>query len=331
MRAFLIPGSFLIFCGEGLVLPQVRPQNISTMSDSAFVTVGCGDRCDDIINLLKTFTAQQRSNSHASSWDIWTIVDETCSKRLDQEHLLLEKAKIQKLDVADLESVRGAKVNMWGRCAAARLWVPTLLNSYTRILHVDGDALITNSVEPLIEMMKNNSDTAIFLAEEYYSVNCGNPCGWYDGLPARQKVKAGEVGLNSGVLGINNEAWHAQGMPDKVLQILQEAETGEVVLQLADQDVLNLLSKRNGYYELPCEFNMRPDSFCRDGAAHRKPVVLHGSRRVFENNGWWSSAAHRLVAQADEILKQSDPISLSLLDAAEIHVEADLFPARMHR
>lgn len=301
----------------------VNLPNISAASDSAFVIVGCGARCSEMIASLKTLAVQQTSDV---PWDVWSVVDERCSKQLDQDPLLHISGnfKIRKLAVSELSSAGPVSIDLFHQCASARLWVPDLLNTYKHMLYVDSDTLVTDSIEPVFQMMKSHSESIMFMAEELVSVNCKG-CGWYHSSPGSDKVMGGVNGYNSGTLGINCNSWHQKGMTEEVRKVLQEAKAGKVQLRLGDQDVLNLLVRRKSsiLHELPCEFNMRTDSECRDGTIYRKPVILHGNRGVFHDGHHpWYSVANRVIGAADTILQQSRHLSVSLWEAAGIDLKS---------
>lgn len=280
----------------------------------AFFQVGCTEHyCREMIASLKSLAVQ-----YDGKWDAWCVVDETCNEILDQElpfgDMTCNRISIQKI------SSMGGVPDLFHRCASARLWVPQVLTDYTHLLYLDSDTLITNSIQPVLQAMTNNKKAIFSLVEEVDSASCaGADCGWYNQVGGADAIKAGVNGYNTGVLGINVHLWNEGGTIDKILRILKEAKDGKVQLPLGDQDILNLIARRESslLQQFPCEFNVRTDSQCKD---NHMPVVLHGNRDCFAS-GQWKQIYDKMIQQANAMLSEwpkEQRLATSLWEAAEI-------------
>jgi len=289
----------------------------------ALFEVGCGEHyCREMITSLRSLAVQYTANGN---WDAWCVVDEACNKLLDRE-LPLGDMICNKLPIQELLSV-GSVNDLFHKCASARLWVPQVLTnlaSYERLVYLDSDTMITDSIQPMLQIMKKQNAAAFSMVEGMDSTICAG-CGWYNTKPSRRAVGAGVNGYNSGVLGINVHLWHQEGIVDKVLGILQEAKKGQVLLELGDQDILNLMAKRNSslLQQLPCEFNMRSDFPCRGKFDYHTPVVIHGSRNIFHKK--WKKLYEALIHQTHTMLYEwsnEQRFAMSLWEASGVNVSS---------
>jgi lipopolysaccharide biosynthesis glycosyltransferase len=245
-------------------------------------------------------------------WDVWCVVDDVCSDILDRDKLQ-SKYSFNKLNIRDLVY----SVDLFAHCASARLWVPQVLTQYKHFLYMDSDVIATKSIEPALRQMEEHKEVGIFMAEEVVSATCPG-CGEY----ASRQVKAGVNGYNSGVLGINSDVWINSGTRDHIFGILVEAKEGKFQLRMGDQDILNLLAKRNilTLQDFPCEFNVRYEADCKEGSDWGMPVILHGSRKMF--GGRWKRAHHRLMRQANTMVyawTDDQRLATSLWEATQMN------------
>jgi len=266
----------------------------SASADTAFIEVGCGkESCQNMMSSLRSFAIQNEK-----AVDTWAVVDNKCSKVLDNDHLLAASIKVNKLNMSELSSI--GPTDLFRACASSRLWLPSVLTQYKYIMYVDSDTLITDSVKPILQIVKK-SESTIFMTEEVNSKYCQG-CGGYAHHPGRNLIRAGVNGYNSGFLGINVDLWNKQGMVQKVLDVIQEAKKGKVKLLLGDQDILNWISRREMsiLHTLPCECNMRADSICKDASGYFAPIILHGNRNRFASE--WKKGYSKLVEKTNAIL-----------------------------
>lgn len=317
---------------------SAAPPSVRYKRDFAVFEVGCGDEyCRKMITSLKSLAVQYSGGK----WDVWCVVDEACKNILDHELPFGAGMTCNILSIQELISV-GAVPNLFRQCASARLWVPEVLTNYKHLFYIDSDTIVTNSIEPALRQMEEQSEVAIFMTEEVVSANCAAPatasgCGYYGKDGNKSAVKAGENGYNSGALGINVDVWNKRRTVDHILWILQEAKEGKFQLSLGDQDILNLLAKKNilRLQDFPCEFNVRSDSQCKDGSGYRTPAILHGNRGIFYTvnrsgnmrTGTWEHAHDQFIQQAHAMLQDwpnEQRLATSLWEASRINV-SDLY------
>jgi len=287
--------------------------------DFAVTHVGCGASCADMIASVRSLALQYEANGQ---WDAWCVVDGACDKQLNHfsfgSNMTCNKVRVEEL------VSKGAAANLFRPCASARLWLPQVLTNYKYLFYADSDTVITGSIKPALQMMEQQKAT-LYMTEENFSPNCGHGCrGWYM-RPEHSGNRAGATGYNSGVLGINNHFWNQQGIITKILGILQEGKHGKVRLELGDQDVLNLLVRRGSslLQQLPCEFNMRWNSLCRDESGYYTPVILHGNSHRFQTA--WRRSYNKLVKKTNAMLfewSNEQRLAVSLWEASKVDVSS---------
>lgn len=199
-------------------------------------------------------------------------------------------------------------------CALSKLYVPRLLaerESY--LLFLDNDALVTGTVMPMMQAIVSQEagkgKPPIFMSEEVVYQNCPR-CGWYHYKPndvyGSEPVMSGDNGFNSGLLGVNIDAWRSADMDAKVEAAFVEVWQGRLRIPFGEQDIVNMVARRHKglIHPLPCEFNVRVNSQCHDRCTPRTPKVLFGSRQWFEKK--WSEAYAKIVNAAKKLWKQVD-------------------------
>jgi hypothetical protein len=295
----------------------------------------CGtEYCGEFLDALVTLAGQQRlENPPARSFDVYAIVDSECGLMLNASSILGSVRTILNFTILPIEQITqivgNADLDMFGRCSSLRLYMPEIFAAtYNAMLYLDSDTLVAGSLAPLFSQMESNSQSSLFMAEAVVNTNCnvsGLSCGLYVDCENLAELKAGPTGYNSGLLGINIDAWTRRGISQRVLGVMEEREAHkEGWLRFGDQDVLNLLARRDPSLltPVPCEYNLRTDSLCKD----RAPVIVHGSRHEFGNH--WKTARTKLVDAASRILTQgnraSDGLPTTLWTFAKMHLMSDL-------
>jgi hypothetical protein len=222
-------------------------------------------------------------------------------------------------------------------CSYVRLWLPSILSKYNykHMLYIDSDTMVTNSIEPALQLMEEHKEAAFFMAEEVVSQRCPL-CGWYHRWadimypPGTLQVMAGKTGYNAGVIGVNVDVWNAQKMTDKLLPLLKSAQFSTLMIPLGDQDILNRMAfedEEGGegdklFHPFPCEFNLRVGSCCGDGSGNHAPAILHANRGLFGTT--LSNEYNKLTQQTNAMLEWPNErrLATSLWEASEINVSS---------
>eukprot|EP00928_Gymnodinium_smaydae_P072111 TRINITY_DN55530_c0_g1_i1.p1 TRINITY_DN55530_c0_g1~~TRINITY_DN55530_c0_g1_i1.p1 ORF type:complete len:433 (-),score=45.39 TRINITY_DN55530_c0_g1_i1:278-1399(-) len=254
---------------------------------------------------------QDQLGSKHYNLSVHVIADTGCSQTLadaDFARLVGRSVKLSTIDIDVLDTSDFIDVQEWAPCAAARFYIPRLIPS-KHVLYLDSDTRIVSSIEPLFKSMEDNSNAALFMADEV--INCSH-CGWYhrNGQQALA-VMAGPNGYNSGVVGMNLGAWNARDLDKEVEKIADDYAHGRIDLVMWDQDLLNLMCKRQPelLHVLGCEYNFRTDSHCS-----RPPSILHGNRHVLEPARKWFGAEQKLHLLSERVLRSARLDLVSMLN-----------------
>ncbi|KAJ0173605.1 hypothetical protein K1T71_010754 [Dendrolimus kikuchii] len=173
-------------------------------------------------------------------------------------------------------------LNLFSKCAAQRLFIPTLITHIEAMIYVDTDTLFLGPVEVLWEYFKMFNDTqmsAMALEDDNPNVS------WYPRFAKHPFY--GKYGLNSGVMLMNLTRMRSFGWVDYVTPIMLK---WKLYIPWGDQDIINIIFHYHGnaVYVLSCRFNYRSDQCmygdsCAD-ATSRGVFLIHGSRKAFHND-----------------------------------------------
>jgi len=164
------------------------------------------------------------------------------------------------VEFIDLEKAHAARIRTlqtnsnWSRAIYTRLLMPQLLGMTTgRILYLDADTLVVDSVSPLFEIDLRN-----------YAI------GAMGGKSAKETARLGLATdietFNSGVLVVDVERWLREDISEKTLALA--AERASQNLPAFDQDVLNIVI--NGRFaKLDYRWN------CLGKSEHPSPAIIH--------------------------------------------------------
>ncbi|XP_013103261.1 glucoside xylosyltransferase 1 isoform X2 [Stomoxys calcitrans] len=166
-------------------------------------------------------------------------------------------------------------------CAAQRLFLPSLLQSFESLLYVDTDIIFLSPVSEVWNFLaKFNESQFAALTPEHEDPNIG----WYNRF-ARHPYY-GSLGVNSGVMLMNLTRMRQFKWEEHVLPIHREYK---LRITWGDQDIINILFYYHPekLYILPCEFNYRPDhcmymNVCNTSTNGIK--IIHGNRGYFHSN-----------------------------------------------
>eukprot|EP00095_Tigriopus_kingsejongensis_P003221 maker-scaffold699_size109694-snap-gene-0.19 protein:Tk03221 transcript:maker-scaffold699_size109694-snap-gene-0.19-mRNA-1 annotation:"glycosyltransferase 8 domain-containing protein 4" len=164
-------------------------------------------------------------------------------------------------------------------CASLRLFLPDLLPNVNKILYLDTDIVVLDSLKSIwdhFQLMNSSQITAMAYENQVESLNVYS----YAKYPTIKR------GLNSGVMLMDLEKMRNSFWIDKTLAIFK---TMKHHLLFGDQDIINIYSHffPETIHILPCTMNFRPDlclqldSSCPDVRAGSRVAFLHGNRRAF--------------------------------------------------
>lgn len=286
----------------------------------AVAFTACGAKhCHFFIDAFKTFVGQALLDHRHAPLEhklrVYLVVDPSCDDILRNNGLLVPQEMID-LSIIALSAVPRIG-NTSKACPLVKLVLPDIVPERW-LLHFDSDVLFAQSVRPLQQFAMDAFETSawpptLLMAENTRQASCLR-CGWYWQSRALRdqwgvEVHAGVNGFNSGVLAVDVLQWRQRKVLDTLLDI--RGERG-VKFPLDDQDMLNLLARRNPslLWAMPCQFNWRREAQCHDRCAPRAPVVLHESRagRLPELHDLllWAAAA----VLEGEIPRARDPTTL---------------------
>lgn len=283
---------------------QTAPvRSIGKLADGApawnLAQAACGEYCaSELQASLQSLIAQwgldsQRGQGHALNVRVFVgneCVDSLSSwaSDLSAGPLKLAERTDFALQIYSIDAIKhfGNSVDLFKKCASARLWVPLVLPHLESLLYLDSDTRVVSSLAHLFEAFdKSSSPGAVFgMAENM--IDCTD-CGWYS-KPDGKGLKAGKNGMNSGVLMMRPAKYIALNLAEKFFELMINHQHPYFIL--GDQDLLNYFLRQNPEWLtiLPCEANVRRDTNteckARAGGANHPyvPIVLHGNRALFQ-------------------------------------------------
>ena len=196
----------------------------------------------------------------------------------------------------NLENIHLApSVSYFSTAAYARLFIPTVMSSYDKVIYIDSDMIVNGDVTPLLDMdLKGKSVAAVVdfqLMNEHYEppfLFKGNKIPARDYLKNIIGLKEVEKYFNSGLLILDNQVLRRDGDDVALIQ-----EISKDIYTYPDQDILNKVLMDKVLY-LPLEWNMFSQDLRRPIAnkkmkaeyvhARKEPKIVHyaGSRKPWK-------------------------------------------------
>jgi len=261
-------------------------------------SVSCVGGCECAVALVRSFAAQAVLEGGVKPF-LHLFLDKNChdhvSQLVTQEPGVLRAINLRAWNAMTLSHVPIEPTKHGKRCTMVRLYMPRLFPQLSRLIYLDADTLVVNSLRPLWNMR-----TPVFSMGEndvvfHYNVQSGHSVHhcptWKNGSkllvrnpePIRGILDTcfvGPHGLNAGVLFVNLTGWRAKGLDDLVDPWSDRLVSGEIDMLMNDQDILNVIVLQNWdfFTPLPCEANL-----------------LHGHRWMclFTTDGNWKAWDHR--------------------------------------
>ena len=147
-----------------------------------------------------------------------------------------------------------------------RLNVPSLIPNIDKLLYLDCDTIVLNSLKELFEIDINN----------YYALACEDVfLNCIISFKNMHGLNANDIYFNSGVLMINNKLWR----DDKLENIFYDDYSKFGNTGHADQDVLNMICKNKVYY-LAQNWNVLIN--WEEGNRSRMQILKMAPRELYE-------------------------------------------------
>jgi lipopolysaccharide biosynthesis glycosyltransferase len=206
----------------------------------------------------------------------------------------------------DLAAVEGAHYTVGLSPATLfRLLLPDLLPDERRIVHLDSDVLIVDSLRELWET--DLEEYAVAAVRDSNSPFPAGPCGTdWRGLG----LAAATPYFNAGMLVMHLDAWRAQRLGHRAIDVLR---TSGKIARWSDQDALNTVLA-GAWKELPRRWNVQsPDLEGRAlawalwpddvASAIANPGMIHFSERY---KPWNPACNHPLMQRWFDVLDTTD-------------------------
>lgn len=246
-------------------------------TEAIFVSVACGlDRVEEVIVSIKSaliFSSPRRRLRFivVSEPELFSRLDEKLdSFRLHFAHFSYALVKTAFPD------------ENWSKlfkpCASQRLFLPSLLPTYDKVVYVDSDTVFLSPPHSLYEQFELfNATQLAAMTAETESENIG----WYPRFA--QHPYYGKYGLNSGVMLMDLGRMREWGWERKLIPLYEEFKSKVV---FGDQDLVNIYFSFHPHqlHPLPCEYNYRPD-YCMYG--DKLCLATQGIRLVHGNRGFF--------------------------------------------
>lgn len=256
-----------------------RLKNTSAVAstEAVFVSVACGlDRVEEVIVSIKSAlifsSAKQRLRFIVvSELSLFTRLEEKLdSFRVHFAHFSYTLVKTA------FPNEQWSK--LFKPCASQRLFLPSLLPTYEKVVYIDSDTLFLSPPHSLYEQFSQfNATQLAAMTAETESENIG----WYPRFSRHPYY--GRFGLNSGVMLMDLQRMRSLEWERKLMPLYEEFKS---TIVFGDQDLINIYFSFNPHqlHPLPCEYNYRPD-YCMYGdklcLATRGIRLIHGNRGFF--------------------------------------------------
>lgn len=206
--------------------------------------------------------------------------------------------------------------------AAVKIFFPYLdvFKSIDQLVLLDADTVLCDDVSELWRLFGNfSADNQFGMAGEqdqyyekgWYTNGCGNWIHTKNSVECPPYYKP--YGLNSGVSMLRLDRLRAASFNNTVADIVAKFSKR---LKLADQDVWNVYAQAapQNAFLMPCEWNVRTDSLCRQRSMVK---LLHGSRWSFHHEARSIGQAWIKVGEGKYLQNSSSPKWIQLRDAVQ--------------
>mmetsp|Transcript_34809 Transcript_34809/g.108274 ORF Transcript_34809/g.108274 Transcript_34809/m.108274 type:complete len:408 (-) Transcript_34809:102-1325(-) len=243
-------------------------------SDGAMhiATVACLGECDRVGALIQTLAAQARLEGGAKPV-LHVFLDRNCAGYVQglarKQPEAVAGVDLRPYDIMKIQGMPTNSTKHGKPCTMVRLHLPRLFPRLERLVYLDMDVIILNSLRPLwglpvpvLSMGENNDN--YFVSMEKSIKRCptwrnGTKVLLQNSLPGQPATFfASTHGLNAGVLLFNLTGWRMHNLDREVDFWMEPFASGELDLPMNDQDILNFIVVRHADYHapLPCEANI---------------------------------------------------------------------------
>lgn len=262
---------------------QLEVNNNSNPMERVVISfVVCDSRLEESLNVVKSVLLFTRVLVHFVIFSDDNLLSELNTKLNKWKVLTKSQLSFELHKINFPDSHKQDWLNLFSKCAAQRLFIPTLIPHIDAMIYVDTDTLFLGPAESLWAYFKKFNDTQISaMAYEDDNPNVS----WYPRFAKHPFYE--KYGLNSGVMLMNLTRMRHFGWVDYVTPIMLK---WKLYIPWGDQDIINIIFHyhANAVYVLSCRFNYRSDQCmygdaCAD-ATSRGVFLLHGSRKAFHND-----------------------------------------------
>ena len=186
-------------------------------------------------------------NNKEESFCIYVMTSGLKSETIDmyrmlcsQHHSTLHIIQVDESKVKNCPIREGDHVSL---AAYYRIIAPLFIKDIDKILYLDGDIIINDSLRPLWEIDIDNYALGAVIDEVYYDIERHETLG----------IDIHKSYFNSGVLLINLKYWHKHQIMDRCMKCI---ETKADILFYHDQDTLNIVLQDEVKF-LPLKYNIQ--------------------------------------------------------------------------
>jgi len=254
----------------------------------AITALSVGENVESLIRLVGNVIRSVRLFTTSASVQIHIVTNDRVESELRRKY-------------TQSSSIRYYRTNLEGRWltlfaigSAQRLFLHTLLPVDVRkVIYLDLDTVSLRDLGELWKLFQLfDSKQCVAATRESEILD-----GYYLRHSDERLPYVYPVGINAGVLLLDLEKLR-RVEPEWSNEVNRILFHYDGMLHTGDQDVLNILFHRKAEYLflLPCEWNIREDSWCRMERANDLGIV-HGSRKRFEieNEDHWLHSFTKLV------------------------------------
>lgn len=164
------------------------------------------------------------------------------------------------------------------RCSSLRLFLPSILPEYNKVLYLDADTVVLAPFDEIFEFFKMfNSSQLMGLSQESETTNSK-----IFNENAEKHPYYGKSGLNTGVALMALAKMRENNFEKEIVEIFSKYRD---VIKHEDQDLLNIYFAihPDKVFVIPCEFNFRTDHCSKSSAcsAEKGIKIIHGNRLMF--------------------------------------------------
>ncbi|XP_045502972.1 glucoside xylosyltransferase 1 [Colias croceus] len=260
-----------------------RRSTSSTKTQRVVISfVVCDSRFNESLNVIKSALLFTKSPLLFIIFTDQKLKPLFKSTLTEWKNIIGEKLEFELQRINFPEAHKDDWMNLFSKCAAQRLFIPTLIPHIDAMIYVDTDTLFLAPAEELWDSFSKFNHTQI----SAMALEDDNPnVSWYPRFAKHPFY--GKYGLNSGVMLMNLTRMREFGWVDYVTPIMLK---WKLYIPWGDQDIINIIFHyhESAVYVLSCRYNYRTDQCmygdaCAD-ATSQGIYVLHGSRRAFHNH-----------------------------------------------